>query len=71
MTNGMLADTDHSHLPHAWTAERRSDGAVIVRVPPASPSAPPLPDAVFTFRAGDPQFDFWEHQAAQQETNEQ
>ena len=27
--------------------------------PPRRDRTPPLPDAVFTFRAGDPQFDYW------------
>jgi hypothetical protein len=67
----MLADADRSQLPHAWTAERRADGAVVVRVPPRSQTAPPLPDAVFTFRVGDPQFDFWANEAAQKEPLQQ
>jgi hypothetical protein len=63
----MLADADNSQLPDSWTVERRPDGAVLVRVPPRSQTAPPLPDAVFTFRSGDPQFDFWAGQVAQQQ----
>ncbi len=40
--------------------ELRSDGVVLVRVPPANPSlADFLPDAVFSFRAGDPQYGYW------------
>ncbi len=41
--------------------ERRPDGAVIVRVH-SQRTATPLPDAVFSFRAGDPQYDYWERQ---------
>jgi hypothetical protein len=42
--------------------ERRSDGAVIVRVRSQRVAEPPLPDAVFSFRAGDPQYNYWERQ---------
>jgi hypothetical protein len=44
----------------SWDVERRSDGAVIVRVQSRAPVEPPLPDAVFTFREGDPQFEYWQ-----------
>lgn len=43
-----------------WQLERRGDGALLVRVPSTRTHAPDLPDAVFTFREGDPQFDYWE-----------
>jgi hypothetical protein len=42
--------------------ERRPDGAVIVRVRSQRTTKPLLPDAVFSFRAGDPQYDYWERQ---------
>jgi hypothetical protein len=42
--------------------ERRSDGAVIVRVHSRRVEPAPLPDAVFSFRAGDPQYVYWERQ---------
>ncbi|HKD37856.1 MAG TPA: hypothetical protein VKB78_13685 [Pirellulales bacterium] len=42
--------------------ERRADGAVIVRVHSQRAIEPPLPDAVFSFRAGDPQYQYWERQ---------
>jgi hypothetical protein len=42
--------------------ERRSDGAVLVRVPSALRGSDTLPDAVFTFRLGDPQFGYWERE---------
>jgi hypothetical protein len=67
----MFADADQSQLPDSWTVQRRPDGAVLVRVPPSRQTAPPLPDAVFTFRAGDPQFDFWAGQVAEQESQQQ
>jgi len=47
--------------------ERRVDGAVVVRVHSRVTSGRALPDAVFAFRAGDPQFSFWEQQLRQRE----
>ena len=48
--------------------QRRPDGVVLVRVRsrPAGNETPP--DAVFTFRPGDPQFRFWDRQAAKPES---
>jgi hypothetical protein len=49
--------------PENCTLERRADGAVIVRVHSSRRAAEgALPDAVFSFRAGDPQYDYWERQ---------
>ena len=48
--------------PENCTLERRADGAVIVRVHSRQTEPAPLPDAVFSFRAGDPQYDYWERQ---------
>jgi hypothetical protein len=45
-----------------WIVERRpQDGAILVRVPAARPdsSGGKLPDAVFSFRDGDPQYRLW------------
>ena len=47
---------------HLWHIERRADGAVLVRVPSRVVEGRALPDAVFAFRAGDPQFAFWDAQ---------
>ena len=65
--NVMAADaaetTDSGRAPEQysnWRLERRPDGAVVVRVPSGKSANSPLPDAVFAFRAGDPQFGFWE-----------
>jgi hypothetical protein len=44
----------------AYSVERRSDGAVIVRVASRQRGRDTLPDAVFTFRVGDPQYQYWE-----------
>jgi hypothetical protein len=43
-----------------WQLERRNDGAVLVRVPSTGTFGIELPDAVFAFRAGDPQYAFWQ-----------
>jgi len=53
-------DEDPSWLN--WIVERRQhDGAILVRVPAARPdsSGHKLPDAVFSFRDGDPQYRLW------------
>jgi hypothetical protein len=47
---------------NSWDVERRADGAVLVRVHSAERDGARLPDAVFTFRHGDPQFEYWESQ---------
>jgi hypothetical protein len=39
--------------------EQRDDGAVLVRVHSSNRQGRPLPDAVFAFRCGDPQYDYW------------
>jgi hypothetical protein len=45
----------------SYSVERRpSDGAVIVRVASRDRGQETLPDAVFTFRFGDPQYQYWE-----------
>lgn len=40
--------------------ERRDDGAVVVRVHSRMIDGRALPDAVFSFRVGDPQFSYWD-----------
>ena len=45
-----------------WDVQRRHDGAVLVRVHSCDRQGHELPDAVFTFRLGDPQYDYWEQQ---------
>ncbi len=39
--------------------EKRSDGALVVRVQSEGPAESRLPDAVFSFRCGDPQYAYW------------
>lgn len=43
-----------------WEIERRHDGALVVRVHSTDKRGDRLPDAVFAFRPGDPQYDYWE-----------
>jgi hypothetical protein len=45
--------------PCSWDVERKDDEAVLVRVHSIDRR---LPDAVFTFRRGDPQYDYWQRQ---------
>jgi hypothetical protein len=54
----------------AWDIERRKDGAIIVRMHSSDRNGRSLPDAVFTFRMGDPQYAHWEQQW-KQKTNGQ
>jgi hypothetical protein len=51
----------------SWDVERRQDGAVLVRVHSRNTSGGKLPDAVFAFRAGDPQYSYWEEQLRHRE----
>lgn len=46
----------------SWDVEIRHDGAVLVRVHSTERDGQPLPDAVFSFRPGDPQYEYWELQ---------
>lgn len=52
---------------HSWDVERRHDGAVLVRVHSRVENGRALPDAVFAFRNGDPQFSYWDQQLRQRE----
>ena len=51
----------------SWDVDRRQDGAVLVSVHSSDGQGEPLPDAVFTFRDGDPQHSFWESILVQRE----
>jgi hypothetical protein len=51
----------------AWQIERRADGVLLVRMRSRDRGSQTLPDAVFSFRAGDPQFEYWEQQMRNQE----
>ena len=39
--------------------EQRHDGAILVRVKSEGTEGSRLPDAVFSFRCGDPQYSYW------------
>jgi hypothetical protein len=39
--------------------EKRSDQSLVVRVRSEGPEGRRLPDAVFSFRCGDPQYSYW------------
>ena len=54
----------------ALKIQRRKDGALLVRVPSAERNGNRLPDAVFSFRAGDPQYAFWAEVLAAQEADD-
>jgi hypothetical protein len=58
----MAAINSASVDSNSWDIERRSDGAMIVRMHSSRRDGRSLPDAVFTFRTGDPQFSYWEQQ---------
>jgi len=49
--------------------ELRGDGAVLVRVRSQAINGTRLPDAVFAFRVGDPQYDFWAQQLRDRSAN--
>jgi hypothetical protein len=55
---------------HSFIIQRRGDGALVVRVPSRANGANRLPDATFAFRAGDPQYSYWEQQYCQQQGHE-
>jgi hypothetical protein len=57
-----MASSFYTIQPDSWEIERRSDGALLVRVHSPQREGRQLPDAVFTFRAGDPQYSFWEQE---------
>ncbi len=52
-----------------YRLERRADGAVLVRVPSRRNNGHTLPDAVFAFGDGDPQFLYWDSQLRRHEQN--
>jgi len=52
---------------NSWEIRRRGDGAVVVRVPSREIDGYRLPDAVFAFRAGDPQYQLWDQRLRQRQ----
>jgi hypothetical protein len=61
MTTMPAVDTPSTDS-NSWDIERRKDGTLIVRMHSSARNGRPLPDAVFTFRTGDPQYSHWEQQ---------
>ena len=45
--------------PDVCDVKRYGDGTVLVRVHSSDRNGRKLPDAVFTFRFGDPQYTYW------------
>jgi hypothetical protein len=53
----MPSPPEASLIPdHRLSIEKRGDGAIVVRVRSEGPEESRLPDAVFSFRNGDPQY---------------
>ncbi|MBQ4143055.1 MAG: hypothetical protein IJD43_06230 [Thermoguttaceae bacterium] len=50
-----------------YTIERRPNGVLLVRVHSEDSDGQPLPDAVFTFRPIDPQYEIWARRFAEQQ----
>ncbi len=56
----MASPTDISGIPEdRISVQKRSDGSIVVRIQSAGDERNRLPDAVFSFRCGDPQYDYW------------
>ena len=49
-----------------YTIERKPNGVLLVRVHSCDEDGEPLPDAVFTFRPNDPQYEIWARRLAEQ-----
>ena len=54
-----LNTTPVSFPDERLSIEKRGDGAILVRVKSAGLEGDRLPDAVFSFRCGDPQYAYW------------
>ena len=56
----MALNTTPASIPdERLSIEKRDDGAILVRGKSAGPESARLPDAVFSFRCGDPQYAYW------------
>jgi len=56
----MPASSEPASIPEdRITIHKREDGAIVVRVKSAGDAQDRLPDAVFSFRCGDPQYAYW------------
>lgn len=54
---------DSSH----YEIERKRNGVLLVRVHSWDAYGVPLPDAVFTFRPGEPQYEQWQKRAVEKD----
>jgi len=61
----MIADAQ-APSPDVCTIESRANGVMLVRV--RSRRDHTLPEAVFTFRVGDPQYEYWKRRLMEQES---
>jgi hypothetical protein len=61
----MIADAQ-APSPDVCTIESRANGVMLVRV--RSRRDHTLPEAVFTFRVGDPQYEYWKQRLMEQES---
>ena len=48
-----------------YTIERKPNGVLLVHVHSCDADGQPLPDAVFTFRPNDPQYEIWSRRLAE------
>ena len=56
----MPTNAEPSTIPdERLSIEKRPDGAIVVRVRSGGDDRDRLPDAVFSFRCGDPQYAYW------------
>jgi len=56
----MASNSETASIPdERLSIEQRHDGAILVRVKSEGREGVRLPDAVFSFRCGDPQYSYW------------
>jgi len=56
----MASNSEAASIPdERLSIEQRRDGAILVRVRSEGSEGSRLPDAVFSFRCGDPQYSYW------------
>ena len=56
----MASNSGAASIPdERLSIEQRHDGAILVRVKSEGTEGSRLPDAVFSFRCGDPQYSYW------------
>lgn len=56
----MASNSEAASIPdERLSIEQRRDGAILVRVKSEGTEGSRLPDSVFSFRCGDPQYSYW------------